>query len=102
MEEPAHRVPLKPWKPGAPPRPFLLRLFNYRDRDRVLAVAGAKQDIPFENTKLLFFLDYSKEVQQRRKSYTEIWKRLREKSIKFSLLFPSRLRIVGSGQTFFF
>lgn len=43
--ERAHRVPPASPKPGAPLRPFLLRLLNYRDRDRVLAAARQKQDL---------------------------------------------------------
>lgn len=74
---------------------------NYRNRDRILAAARAKPDIKFEDTKLLFFPDYSLEIQ-RRKSFTEVLKRLREKGIWFSLLYHSRMKITDGDRTRFF
>lgn len=100
--ERAHRVPLLPPRPGAPPHPFLLRLLNYRDRDRILAAARAMPEIKYENTKLLFFPDFSQEVQQRHKSFTDVRRRLRERGKRFGLLYPSRLRITDGDNTRFF
>lgn len=54
--ERAHRVPPAPPRPGTPPRPFLLRFLNYRDRDRILAAARSKPDTMYEDKKLFFFL----------------------------------------------
>lgn len=75
VAERAHRVPPVPPILRAPPRPFLLRLLNYKNRDRVLAATRQKQDLR-HGTKILLFPDYLPEVQQRRCSYTEIRKPL--------------------------
>lgn len=100
--ERAHRVPPTPPIPGNPPRPFLLKLLNYRDRDRILAAAREKQDLRFNNAKIMLFPDYSPEVQQRRRSFTEVRRRLRDKGLKLSLLYPSKLRVVDGDRAHFF
>lgn len=100
--ERAHRVPPIPPIPGAPPRPFLLRLLNYRDRDKLLAAAREKQDLRFNNARIMLFPGYSPEVQQRRHSFTEARRRLREKGLKFSLLYPSKLRVIDGDRAHFF
>lgn len=74
---------------------------NYGDRDRILAAAWNKPDLRYENSKILLFPDYSLEIQQRLRSFMEI-RRLREKGIKFSLLYPSWLRIVDGDHARFF
>lgn len=98
----AHRVPPTPPVPGAPPRPFFLRLLKYRDRDKLLAAAREKQDLRFNNAKIMLFPDYSPEIQQRRRSFTEARRRLRDKGLKFSLLYPSKLRVIDRDRAHFF
>lgn len=90
VEQP-HKVPPTPPVPGAPTRPFLLRILNYRNHNRILAAAVNKADLQYENSKILLFPDHSPEIQRRRRSFTEVRRRLREKAIKFSLLYPSRI-----------
>ena len=102
MVERAHRILFRLPKPEAPPRPFLIRLLNYRDRDQILSTAGIRADIQYDNTKLLFFPDYPWEIQQQRREYTEIRRRLREKGLKYSLLYPSKLRVTDGIHTLFF
>lgn len=100
--ERAHRIPPTPPAPGNPPRPLLLRLLNFRDRDKILAAARDKQELRFNNAKIMLFPDYSPEVQQRRRAFTEVRRRLRDKGLKFSLLYPSKLRVADGDRTFFF
>lgn len=87
--ERAHRIPLTATNRGS--STFLSSSpVKYHDRDRILLAARVK-DLQYENTKLLFFFspDYPPEVQQQRQTFTEVRKRLRDKEIKFSLLYPS-------------
>lgn len=100
--ERAHRVQPTPPIPEAPRWPFLLRLLNYRDRDTTLSLACKKQALSFNNNKISIFPDYSPEVQQRHRSGTEVRKRLREKGLAYSLLFPSKLRIIDGDRFRFF
>ena len=80
----------------------MIRLLNYRDRDQILSTARERADIQYENVKLLFFPDYPREIQQQRREYTEIRRRLREKGLKYSLLYPSKLRVTDGTYTHFF
>lgn len=95
--ERTHRVSMGRRPEGAPPWPFLVRFLNYRDRDMILAEARKHPELPYENTKVMFFPDFSAEVQKRRRSFIDVRRRLREKDIKYSMLYPSRLRIPYKG-----
>lgn len=59
-------------------------------------------EIKYENTRLFYSPDFYQEVQQRRKSFTDVRRRLREKGIRFGLLYPSRLSITEGDNTHFF
>lgn len=61
--ERAHQVPARPPPPGAPPRPFLFRLLNYKDRDAILNKARTAGTLKVDNAKVSLFPDFSAEVQ---------------------------------------
>lgn len=100
--ERAHRVPTGRSIPGAPPRPFLVRFLNFRDRDRILREARKHPTLPFEHTVVHLYPDFSADLQRRRKTFTDIRRRLRERDIKYSMLYPSRLRVQHGGSVKFF
>lgn len=100
--ERAHRVPTGNRPPGAFPRPFLVRFLNYRDRDMILTQARKQQDLRYENAKIMLFPDFSAATQYKRRSFNEVRRRLREKEIRYSMLYPSKLRIQYKGTVKFF
>lgn len=100
--ERAHRVPTDCRPKGAPLRQFLVRFLNYQDRYMILAEAQKHPELPYENTKVMFFLDSSAEIQKRFRWFNEVRRRLSEKDIKYSVLYPSRLRIPHKGIVQFF
>lgn len=100
--ERAHCMPARPPPPGAPPRTFIAKLLNYKDRDVALRLAREKGNIPFGNEKIAIFPDFSAEVQRRRQGFNEAKRRLRIKHLKYSMLFPARLRIESEGRVLFF
>lgn len=100
--ERAHRVPSRPGPEGAPPRTFILRLLNYRDRDELLRAARAAGTLPYHNGKLLLFPDYTIETQRQRRSFDNIKAALRVKGIKYSVLFPAKLHVVDGETVRFF
>lgn len=93
--ERAHRIPPKPGPPGSPPRTFILCLLNFRDRDEVLRASRNVGELKFQNTKLMIFPDYSVETQKLRKSFDQVKSALRSRSIRYSVLFPARLKSPG-------
>lgn len=66
-------MPMHPLPPGHPPRTFLFKLLNYKDRDVILAKArnmvGA---LAMDNTNICLFPDYSAEVQKQRAKFTDV------------------------------
>lgn len=51
---------------------------------------------------IAIFPDFSAEVQHRRKSFTEVKRRLRIKNVKYAMLFPAQLHVEGEGRAHFF
>ncbi|KAE8579981.1 hypothetical protein XENTR_v10024258 [Xenopus tropicalis] len=100
--ERAHRIPGRPPPPGAPARPLIARLLNYRARDAALAEAGKAGDITFENQKVSIYPDFSAEVRKTRAKFTEVKQQLRQRRIPYAMIFPARLRITDNGKTHFF
>lgn len=100
--ERAHRIPPKPGPPGAPPHTFILKFLNFRDRDEVLRADRVQGEIRHQNNKLLIFPDYSVETQKLRRSFDQVKAAMRLKGIRYSVLFPARLRVQDGETTRFF
>lgn len=98
----AYRMPAIRGPQGAPPRTFIFKLLHYRDRDTVLHVARLQGELKFENAKILIFPNYSVETQRQRKSFNQVRAMLREKGVKYSMLFPAKLRVQDGEQVQFF
>lgn len=100
--ERAHRIPFTKVPQGVPPRTFIFKLLHFRVHDLVMKEARAQGELRFENAKLLIFPDYSLETQKQRKSFDAVRARLRAKHIKYSMLFPARLRVEDGESVRFF
>lgn len=64
----------------------------------MLRAAHEAGDIPYGNVKLLMFPDYTLETQRQRRSFSAVKAKLRVKGIRYSILFPAKLRVVD-GET---
>lgn len=51
-------------------------------------------ELPYRIVKLLMFLDYTMETQRQRRSFDTIKAALRTKGIRYSILFPAKLRVI--------
>lgn len=102
VAERAHRVPTKPLPPGAPPRPFLIKLLNYRDRDAALRAARQQGDLQYNGARVSLYPDYSAALQRQRSSFLGVKRRLRDLGIKYSMIFPAKLRIIDGDRPQFF
>lgn len=67
-----------------------------------LAEARKHKELKFENARIMLFPDFSAETQKRRCSFTDVKRRLRERELKYSMLYPSRLRVQHKGTVKFF
>lgn len=90
--ERSHGMPATRGPQGAPPHTFIVKLLHYRDRDTVLRVAHLQGELKFENAKLQIFPDYPVETQRQRKSFDQVCAVLREKGVKYSMLFLAKLQ----------
>ncbi|KAE8587398.1 hypothetical protein XENTR_v10021959 [Xenopus tropicalis] len=102
VAERAHRVPTRAPPPGAPLRPFLIKLLNYRDRDAALQAARKKGDIQFQGVRVSLYPDYSAALQRQRGTFYGVKKRLRDLGINYNMLFPAKLRIMEGGKVHIF
>lgn len=100
--ERSHRVPTRPLPPGAPPRPMLIKLLNFRDRDTLLRAARDKGDLSINGQRVSLFPDFSGEIQKKRMLFLDIKKRLRALGVPYSMQFPAKLRVVALNATHFF
>lgn len=100
--ERAHRLAARPPLAGAPPRTFIAKLLNYRDRDTILRLTREKGNIPFGNVTVAVYPDFSAEVQKKRARFTDVKRQLRIHHIKYAMLFPARLRVIHDGKAQFF
>lgn len=81
---------------------FIAKFLKYKDQDAALRLAREKGNIPFGNVKVAIFPDFSAEVQRRRQSFMEAKRQLRNHHLKYSMLFPARLRVEEDGWVLFF
>ena len=100
--ERAHRIPGKPPVQGAPPRPLIARLLNFRDRDLILQLFRTKGTMTYEGHTISAYPDFTTEVQRKRSSYAAVKVSLRKAGLKYALNFPARLRVVEGDDVHFF
>lgn len=60
------------------------------------------KEISYHNGKHLLFSDYTVEMQKQRRSFDGVKAAMRAKGIKYSVLFPAKLRVVHGETVWFF
>ena len=100
--ERVHRVPGQPPRLGAPPRPIIVRLRNFRDRDHILQQARSHGPWRVDSREVNIYLDFTNIVQKQRNTYVPVKRVLRQLDIKYALFFPAKLRVIYKERTHFF
>lgn len=106
--ERAHRSPTSRTPRDTRPRPILIRLLKYQDRDKILRMAAKTSrekggPVTFKGEAVMFFPDLSANLVKRRKEYNQVKKELHAKKLQFSLLHPATLRVtLSNGEKKFF
>lgn len=73
------KVPARPPKPGAPPRPFLFKLLKYKNRDAILYNARTRPAArKIDNAKISLFPDFSADMKKQRAKFIDVKRRLRD------------------------
>lgn len=87
----AHRSLARPRPDGKPPRHFMVRFLRYQDKERVLRAARERENVTWEGHRIMFFPDYSRIVDEKRRQFNQCKRLLHERHIKFALKFPATL-----------
>lgn len=89
-------------KPENPkPRSIIVRFLTWQTKQRVLDAAWDKERTPikFDEENIYFDHDYSSEIMNKRRQFTEIRKQLKESGIKSHFKHPAKLKVkIGDGE----
>lgn len=104
--ERAHRTPPIMWTAGVPPYLYLPPVkfqgpgtgAQGSREGEAIKVAELRQ----ENAKIMMFQDFSIDTQRLRRTFDHVKAQLRTKGLKYSMLFPARLRVVDDETTRYF
>ncbi|KAI4830209.1 hypothetical protein KUCAC02_001859 [Chaenocephalus aceratus] len=90
----AHRtLSIKPG-PGQRPRPVVIRLHRFQQKDKIIREARAKRGkLQYRGTPIAIYEDYPSEIVEQRREYQEVMSELYQRGFKPALLFPARLNI---------
>lgn len=83
------------------PRSIIVRFLTWQTKQRVLDAAWDKERTPikFDEEIIYFDQDYSSEIMNKRRQFTEIKKQLKESGIKSHFKYPAKLKVkIGGGE----
>ncbi|KAK7901123.1 hypothetical protein WMY93_017892 [Mugilogobius chulae] len=98
--ERAHRSPTyssSSSRPG-PPRPILVKFLNFQDKMKILRLAREKENLKFGESKVHIYPDFSPGLVKKRREFDVVKRQLRAADIKYSLQYPSTLRVIVEGK----
>ncbi|KAL3966279.1 dedicator of cytokinesis protein 1 [Sarotherodon galilaeus] len=95
-----HRAAVALPTEGGRPRPFIVRIHYYQEKERIQRLARQKGRLEFQGKQIFIFPDYSAVLARRRAAFSEVKGLLRKKDgVRYGLLYPARLRISFNGET---
>ncbi|KAI4901759.1 hypothetical protein NFI96_001044 [Prochilodus magdalenae] len=97
--ERAHRSLIPRPSEDRPPRMVLIRFLRSAAREKVLRAAREKGPLEWEGCKLSFFPDMSRELAEKRKAFNTAKKLLRERGVRYALVYPATLKFSWKGQS---
>lgn len=95
--ERAHRAPIPRPNLGERSQTILVCFLRSADRERILHLARNKLELSWEGIHIMIFLDFSRATQLKRDKFRECRKALRERNMKFALVYLVVLRIHHNG-----
>ncbi|KAI4802297.1 hypothetical protein KUCAC02_020145 [Chaenocephalus aceratus] len=79
---------------GQRPRPVVIRLHRFQQKDKIIHEARAKRGkLQYRGTPIAIYEDYPSEIVEQRREYQEAMFELYQRGFKPALLFPARLNI---------
>lgn len=91
----AHRSLSDKPRPGQRPRPVIVQLHKFQQKEKIISEARAKRGkLYYHGTPIAIYEDYTPEVLEQRSKYKEVLSELYKLGLKPALLFPARLTII--------
>lgn len=81
-----------------PPRPILVKFLNFQDKVRILRLARERREITYKGTRVHIYPDFSAGLVKKRRQFDVVKKHLRAADMKYSLLYPSKLKVMVEGK----
>uniref|UniRef100_H3AV25 L1 transposable element RRM domain-containing protein n=1 Tax=Latimeria chalumnae TaxID=7897 RepID=H3AV25_LATCH len=97
--ERAHRSLASKLAEGQRPHPFIVRFLRYPVREQVLTAARSLGTLEWNGSRILVFPDLSRDLMEQRRRFMPIKKALREKGLKYGLLYLATLKLTCEGET---
>ena len=94
----AQRVPIKMNTKRPTPSNIIIKMSNYKDKERILQAAREKQDITYKVAPIRLAADFSTEILQARREWQEIFQVTKSKGLQPTLLYPARLSYQIEGE----
>uniref|UniRef100_A0A8C4RNA6 L1 transposable element RRM domain-containing protein n=1 Tax=Erpetoichthys calabaricus TaxID=27687 RepID=A0A8C4RNA6_ERPCA len=83
-------------------RTFIVRFEKLQSNLNVMSLLRQKQEIMFENNLICIFLDFSPSTATKCASFYNIKQHLRKADIRYSLLYPAKLKVEIQGKHYIF
>lgn len=83
--------------PSEPPRPYLIQILMWSDRQSILRTAGRKRELIWKGRPFYVFQDLPVDIKRQRAEYADIKKKQRSLGLRYGLLYPSRLIVTIEG-----
>lgn len=84
------------------PRPILVKFQLFQDKVKILRLAREMKELSYKGTRVHIYPDFSAGLIKKRRQFDAVKKKLRAVDIKYSLLYPSTLRVMVQGKPKFF
>lgn len=98
--ERAHRLPtfVRSPRSDGPPRPILVKFLNFQDKVKILRLAREKRNLKMGESTVYIYPDFSPGLVKKRREFDPVKKKLCAADVKYSLQYPSTLRVIVEGK----
>lgn len=101
--ERCHRIGMQDNSRAKGPRPILVKFHYFQDKLKVMKLAREKNvSLQYKGARVFIYPDFSAGLVQRRRGFDAVKKKLRDRDIKYALIYPCTLRVAFAGKTQFF
>lgn len=93
----AHRSLAPKPKKGDRPRPIIVRLHYYTQKERIMGIARGKSSLNYQGSPVHIYPDLPTEISKMRATFGAVKAKLREAKVEYSLFYPAVLSVNFNG-----